>query len=416
MLPEEKKKPRPESLMMSYGYEPSWSEGSLKSPIFATSTFAFETAEEGKRFFEVAYGLDEAKPGEKQGLIYSRINNPDLEIVEDRLTLWEEAESAALFESGMAAISTSLLTYLRPGDVLVHSVPIYGGTDHLATHVLPEFGIEVVRFHAGESPEDIEARIAETGGQLRFILIETPANPTNDLIDIAECTELAKRHSTDRQVLVAVDNTFLGPLWQKPLDLGADLSIYSATKYLGGHSDLIAGAVVGSEAVVAPIRAMRTFLGTMAGPWVSWLLGRSLETLQIRMQRQAETAASVARFLVEHPKVQKVNYLGQLVSGSSQEDIFKRQCTGPGAMISFEVIGGEPEAFRLLNNLNLVKLAVSLGGTESLAEHPASMTHADVAPAEQKASGVTAGLVRLSVGVEHPEDLIADLAVALDAV
>ena len=409
----------PESLMMGYGYNPEWSEGSLKSPIFQTSTFAFKTAEEGKAFFEVAYGLREAEEGEGIGLIYSRLNNPDLEILEDRLSLWDGAESAAAFKSGMAAISTTLWAYLRPGDVLLYSRPIYGGTDHLVNFVLPEFEITPIAFDCTDDLQTIEARLSSEapGKRLGIILMETPANPTNDLIDISMAADIARRHSSpEHRVPVAVDNTFLGPVFQRPLDHGADIILYSATKFIGGHSDLIAGAALGSAEMMAPVRAMRTFLGTMVGPWTGWLLLRSLETLSLRMNRMAANAARVADFLKEHPKVTNLHYLGHLEPDHPQFDLFKRQCLGSGSMIAFEIPGGEPAAFRFLNSLQLVHLAVSLGGTESLAEHPASMTHADVDRADKDRLGVTEGLVRISIGVEHPDDLILDLGQALDAV
>jgi methionine-gamma-lyase len=408
------KRLHPESLMMSYGYLPEWSEGSIKSPIFQTSTFVFERAEDGKHFFEMALGKVQPEPGESMGLIYSRLNNPDIEIVEDRLTLWDGAEDAAVFKSGMAAISTTLLTYLRPGDLLLASEPIYGGTHHLVEEVLPEFGIEVVRFNAGHTAGDIEAMIAAADGTLRFLLIETPANPTNDLIDIALCAEIAAAHSTEeRRVPLAVDNTFLGPVFQRPLDHGADIVLYSATKYLGGHSDLIAGVALGSRDLIAPIRMYRTIFGTHTSPWTAWLLLRSLETLSLRMNRQAENAARVADFLSQHPGVQRVSYLGHLDAGHPQYDLYKRQCLGDGGMIAFEVSGGEAAAFRFLNALKLIKLAVSLGSTESLAEHPATMTHSEATPEELGKIGVTEGLIRLSIGIEHPDDLVLDISQAL---
>jgi methionine-gamma-lyase len=407
----------PASLMMSHGYRPEWSEGSLKCPIFQTSTFVFETAEDGKRFFEVAYGIREQGEGENLGLIYSRLNNPDLEILEDRLTLWEGAEKGLVFASGMAAIGTSLLTYLRPGDVVLHSSPLYGGTDHLLTRVLPEFGIEEVSWDLDMSEGDIEGALGAANGRLKMVYVETPANPTNCLFDIDMAARLAAEFSSpDRRVLVAVDNTFLGPLWQRPLDHGADLVLYSATKYLGGHSDLVAGACLGSREVLEPIAGMRTFLGTMADPQTGWMLMRSLETLKLRFTAQTENARSVAAALADHPKVTAVHYPGQLQAGSPQYDLYKRQCSGPGALISFEVAGGESAAFRFLNSLKLVKLAVSLGGTESLAEHPASMTHAGVDPEERVRHGITDGLVRLSVGVEEIRDLMSDILAALDSV
>ncbi len=407
----------PASLSMGYGYRPELSEGALKSPIFQTSTFAFRTAEDGKRFFQIATGQIEPDAGERPGLIYSRLNNPDLEILEDRLCLWEDAEMGLAFASGMAAIATTLLTYLRPGDVLLHSEPLYGGTTHLVNDVLPEFGVVSVAFDAFDTKETIEHKLRAAGAsRLRMILIETPANPTNDLIDMEMCAEVAAAHSSeDRSVLLAVDNTFLGPLWQHPLKHGADVVIYSATKYLGGHSDLIAGAVLGPARHLRPIAATRTYMGTMADPWTGWLLMRSLETLHLRMTRQTESAGKVARFLVEHPAVSRVRYLDLLEPDDPQADIYRRQCLGPGAMISFEVEGGEAGVFRFLNALRLIKLAVSLGSTESLAEHPASMTHCAVPLDEKVRTGVTDGLVRLSVGVEDADDLIADLTQALAA-
>lgn len=411
---DKRRKYRPESLMMSYGYKPELSEGAIKPPIFQTSTFVFETAEEGKAFFEVAYGLRERRKGEEQGLIYSRINNPDLEVLEDRLTLWDDAEACAVFESGMSAISTCLLEFLSPGDVLLFSNPLYGGTDHFIKHVLTRFGVDVVGFYPWEQHE-LQALVQRSGkaDRVRMIYVETPANPTNTLIDISACSRLARQLSApDREVLVAVDNTYMGPLWQHPLKQGAHLVLYSATKYIGGHSDVIAGACLGSKERIGRVKGLRTFLGSMAGPWTGWLLMRSLETLKPRMETQAHNAALVAAFLKRQAKVMHVHYLG-MIEDPEQQAIFHAQCLSAGAMLSFEVAGGEGAAFRFLNALQLVKLAVSLGSTESLAEHPATMTHAGVDPAEREKLGITSGLVRLSVGVEHPDDLIADLEQAL---
>jgi methionine-gamma-lyase len=408
----------PESLMMSYGYRPEWSEGALKSPIFQTSTFVFQNAEEGKSFFEVAYGLRERKPDENLGLIYSRFNNPDLEILEDRLSLWDKAESCAVFKSGMAAIASTLLTYLRPGDVLVHSEPLYGGTQYLIQKFLAQFGIRSRHFLAGTGGDSLEEAVNddEIADRLSMIFIETPANPTNMLVDIQHVVEKAKRLSGKRRVLVVVDNTFLGPLWQHPLSMGAHLVLYFLTKFVGGHSDLIAGAVLGSRELLTPIRTLRAFLGSMPGPWTGWLALRSLETLKLRMTSEMKNARYVADFLADHPKVDRVHYLGHLEEGTPQYDIYRKQCLGPGSMISFDIHGGEAEAFRFLNALQLIKLAVSKGGTESLAEHPATMTHADVDQEEKRSMGITPSMVRLSIGVEHPEDLIADIRQALDAV
>jgi len=413
------RKLRPESLMMSYGYDPRLSEGAVKCPIFQTSTFAFESAEAGKAFFELAYGLRPPEAGEEAGLIYSRLNNPDLEILERRLALWDEAESCAVFASGMAAITTSLLAFLTPGDVLIHSEPLYGGCDHFIKHFLPRLGVSPVGFPAGVPMADLAADLtARVGGRpVAAAIIETPANPTNCLVDIRGISDLAHGLAAPgRPAVVMVDNTFLGPVFQHPLQHGADLVIYSATKFIGGHSDVIAGAVLGSASAMLPVRTLRTFMGTMAGPWTGWLLLRSLETLKMRMTAAMKNARYVADFLADHPKVEAVHYLGHLAEDHPMYGLYRRQCVSAGSMISFEVRGGQPGAFRFLNGLQMVKLAVSLGGTESLAEHPGSMTHADVPPADQARMGMTAGLVRLSVGVEHYEDLIADLQSALEAV
>lgn len=410
---------RPESLMMSYGYKPELSEGAIKCPIFQTSTFVFKTAEEGKAFFEVAYGKREREANEDMGLIYSRLNNPDLEILENRLTLWDGAEDAAVFESGMSAISTVLMEFLKPGDLLLHSSPVYGGTDHFIHHILPKWGVEVMGFLPGESMEEIQARVEAAGmtNRVTMVYVETPANPTNHLIDIAMCRQLADRYSTEEQkCLVAVDNTYMGPLWSQPIKHGADLVVYSATKYIGGHSDVIAGAVLGSKDLMARVKGLRTFLGNMAGPWTGWLLMRSLETLKVRMEQQAANAKQVAEFLQDHPMVKKVYYLGFLEDQPEQEAIFRQQYSSSGAMLSFDIDGGEKEAFTFLNNLKLAKLAVSLGSTESLAQHPATMTHCDMAPETMEQLGITGSLIRLSVGVEHPDDLIFDLTQAFKAV
>ena len=407
---------RPETLMMGYGYDPQLSEGALKCPIFHTSTFVFESAEAGKAYFELAYGLRRPKPREESGLIYSRINNPDLQVLEERLCLWDEAESGLVFSSGMSAIATTLLTYLRPGDWVAHSQPVYGGTDYLLHKVLPQFGIRRMGFAAG-SREGLDHAVetAAAQGPLRMIFMETPANPTNALVDIAACAERARSVATsEARPLVVVDNTFLGPLWQHPLSSGADLVLYSLTKYIGGHSDVIAGAALGSEKVIGPVRGIRTILGTMTDPMTGWLVMRSLETLKLRMTSSMKNARYVAEFLRQHPKVRQVHYLGFLCEGTEQHDVYQRQCRAPGSTFSFEIEGGEAEAFRVLNALEVAKLAVSLGGTETLAEHPASMTHADVPVDERDRMGITDGLIRISVGIEHPEDIIADLAQALE--
>ena len=408
---------KPESLMMSYGYKPELSEGAIKCPIFQTSTFVFKSAEEGKAFFEVAYGHREKNEGEELGLIYSRINNPDLEILENRLTLWDEAEECAVFESGMAAITTVLLEFLKPGDLLLISNPVYGGSDHFIKKILPKFGISVAEFSVGQTKEEIIQLVENTGisNKLAMVYIETPANPTNDLIDIEESKEIAKYFSTsEKEIYLAVDNTYMGPIWQHPLKHGADLVLYSATKYIGGHSDVIAGACLGSKELMKRVKGLRTFLGNMASPNSGWLLLRSLETLKVRMDTQAINAEKVAAFLNTHPLVEKVYYIGNLSEkDGAQFNIKNKQCLSNGGMISFDVKGAEKDAFRFLNSLKLIKLAVSLGGTESLAEHPATMTHVDLDPALKNKLSITEKMVRLSIGVEFYEDIIYDIEQAL---
>lgn len=405
----------PESLMMGYGYKPEWSEGALKSPIFQTSTFTFTSAAEGKHFFELAYGLADPVEDEPMGLIYSRINNPDLEILEHRLTLWDDADQALVFASGMAAITTTIFSFVVPGSVFVHSAPLYGGTDHFVRHVLPRFNVDVVEWDHGMSADDVAAEIG--GRPLSGILLETPANPTNCLFSIPDARDLADRYRIDDDpVPVMVDNTFLGPMFQHPLKHGADIVIYSATKYIGGHSDLIAGAALGSEELINQVEEMRTILGTMATPQTGWLMMRSLETLSLRMTRQMENAKKIAAFLASHPKVDKIAYLGLLEPGDDGYDIYSEQCEGPGAMISIWIDGGEEEAFRFLDSLQLAHLAVSLGSTETLVQHPASMTHAGVDPEDKDRFEVNDALVRISIGVENPNDIIADVSNALDAI
>ena len=406
----------PETLMMGYGYDPHLSERSLKPPLFLTSTFVFRSAEDSKAFFELAYGLRQKRPNEEPGLIYSRINNPDLEMLEDRLAIWDKAEGSLVFASGMAAISTTLWAYARPGTAILHSDPIYGGTDFLLKKILPQFGVYPVAFNAegGVEAMQIAAEKAQKLGSVAAIYVETPANPTNGIVDIAAARVLAEHLATDsRRLPLIVDNTFLGPLYQTPLALGADIVVTSLTKYVGGHSDLIAGGCSGSEAMLQPIRGMRTILGTMCDPHTGWLLMRSLETLKVRMTASSQGAEQVANFLAAHPNVASVWYLGFLPKAHPDREVFERQCRGPGSTFSFEVKGGEAEAFSVLNRLKVIKLAVSLGGTETLASHPSTMTHSDITREEQMRLGITPALIRLSVGIEHPDDLIADLDQAL---
>ena len=409
----------PETQMMNYGYDPALSEGSVKPPVFLTSTFVFRTAEEGRDFFDVVSGRQELPPGESAGLVYSRFNHPNSEIVEDRLAVFEGAESCALFSSGMSAIATTLFAFVRPGDVVLHSQPLYGGTETLLTKTLLPFGIGAVGFEDGtdEAVVGAAAQKAMRQGRVSMILIETPANPTNGLVDIAlvrrAADEIGRRQG--HGPMLACDNTMLGPVFQRPLAHGADLSLYSLTKYVGGHSDLIAGAALGSRAVMRPVRLLRGAIGTQLDPHSCWMLGRSLETVSIRMERAERNAHVVAEFLRDHPKVTKVHYLPFNPSGSPAARVFAAQSTGAGSTFSFDISGGQAAAFRFLNALQIFKLAVSLGGTESLASLPASMTHSGVPVEVRERMGVLESTVRLSIGIEHPDDLVADLAQALAA-
>lgn len=389
---------------MGLGYDATSHLGSLKLPIYETSTFVFETAEEGKRFFELAYGDDpEADPG----YIYSRLDSPNLGPAEARLARWEEAEDALIFTSGMGAITSVLLTFLRPGSQVVYSSPVYGGTSTLMRGLLTQFGVDCVPFGEGDDPSPLV-----DAEDLAMVYVETPANPTNALFDIEASADLAHAHGAR----LVVDNTFLSPVWQKPITHGADLSLHSATKYLGGHSDLTAGAVCGSKDDIALLRRTRYEIGTTPSPSTGWLLTRSLETLRLRVERQTENATRIAEFLQGHPKVGVVRHLSLLEPGRQGHDIYKRQCLGPGAMISFEIDGGEAEVFRFLNAMSVVRLATSLGGTESLASHPWTMAPPTVPDEQKMAIGVTPGLVRLSVGIENVSDLIGDLDQALAVV
>jgi methionine-gamma-lyase len=412
----------PATLMMGYGFDPALSEGSLKPPIFLTSTFVFRNAAEGKRFFE---GITGKRPGggTAEGLVYSRFNTPNLEILEDRLTIWEGAESALAFSSGMSAITGLLLANANAGDVIVHSGPLYAATETIINKILARFGVRYVDFPAGASREELDQVMerakgiaSETGGKVSLIYLESPANPTNALVDVEAVAAARAAAFPGAEPPIAIDNTFLGPLWAKPLEQGADISVYSLTKYAGGHSDLVAGALVGKRALLDPIRMIRNTMGGACDSNTAWMLMRSLETLELRMSRAGENAVKVCEFLRHHPKVEKVGYLGFLEEGSSQADIYRRHCTGAGSTFSLYLKGGEAEAFRFLDALQIAHLAVSLGGTETLASAPAAMTHLSV-PEERKAAlGITPNLIRISIGVENADDLIADFAHALDQV
>jgi len=409
------RKLKPSTMMMGHGYDPMLSEGSLKPPIFLTSTFVFPNAAAGKRHFE---GVTGKRPGGADGLVYSRFNGPNQEILEDRLGIWEGAEDALAFSSGMSAIATLFLSMVKPGDTIVHSGPLYAATETLIARILGRFGVHWLDFPAGATREEIDAVLSKAAsGNVALIYLESPANPTNALVDVEAVA--ASRDAIFKGASkppIAIDNTFLGPLWAQPLKQGADIVVYSLTKYAGGHSDLVAGGVLGSKEHINTIRLMRNTIGTICDPNTAWMLLRSLETLELRMSRAGENAAKVCAFLRNHPKVEHVGYLGFLEEGSRQADIYNRHCTGAGSTFSLYLKGGEKEAFAFLDSLKIAKLAVSLGGTETLASHPAGMTHLSVPDARKQALGITDNLVRISIGVEDADDLIADFEEALKAV
>lgn len=396
----------PETESVSGGWSPERGQGSIKAPLFQTSTFVFESSAAAERLFDVTYGGAALEEGEDPGFIYTRLDHPNLVAVEQKLAAWDEADEALVFSSGTSAIFTTLLAVLQPGDLILHGAPIYGGTNTILRSVLEPLGFAVESFGPDATAEEIEALVG--GRSLGVVYVETPANPTNDVFDIAMAAGVAR----DRDALTIIDNTFLGPFAQKPLAHGADLVVYSATKYLGGHSDLVAGVVTGGEDLVGDIKTLRYQIGTTADPHSAWLLSRSMETYSLRVERQTQNARAVAEFLNEHPKVARVAYLG-FEEGSNP---LAHQWDSPGAMIAFEVVGGREEAFRFLDAMDLVVLTTSLGGTETIACHPWTTTHSNVDPETRKRVGITEGLIRLSVGVEAVDDIVSDLSQALQRV
>lgn len=407
----------PETQMMSYGYDPFLSEGAVKPPVFLTSTFAFRSAEDGAAFFDVVAGRKPPPQDSGAGLVYSRFNHPNLEIVEDRLALLDGAEAAIVTASGMAAIAAVLLAFLRPGEQVVHSTPLYGGTETLIRRILPEWQVGGQPFVDGLSrtamADALEAAAAR--GRVGLFYVETPANPTNALVDLAAVRALlddfAARHGY--RPVSACDNTMLGPIFQHPIRDGIDLSIYSLTKYVGGHSDLVAGGVTGRADLIGRLRLLRGAFGSQLDPHSSWMIARSMETLVLRMRRAAATASRVSHWLATNP-VRPVRVLHpQLIADAAYQGVYRRQCSGAGSTFSIVLDGGREAAFRFVNGLALFKSAVSLGGTESLVCHPASTTHSGVPAEVREQVGVGEGLVRMSIGLEHEDDLIADLAQAL---
>ncbi len=407
---------RPTTKVLTQGFDPSLSVGSARPAVFRSSTYVFPTPEAAERAFNVASGRVKMAEGETTDLIYSRFNHPNAEILEDQIVNLEAGASAALaFNCGMAAIMTSLFTLLRPGQSVVYTVPIYGGTQHFIQDHLSKWGIGGVPVLAGRG-DLLEAAIRSTPN-LGLVLVETPANPTLIMTDLRQvCDNVAalKIPAGEARPLVMVDNTLLGPAFQHPLTLGADLVVYSGTKYLSGFSDMLAGIVLGADPnVVARIRPTRGLFGTILQPDECWMLGGRLPTVGLRMNRASKNAQRIAEQLNGHPKIKRTIY-PTLLTDPEQKRIFEAQCDYPGAMFSIELNGGKPAAFEFLRHVQIARNAVSLGGVESLACHPKTTTHSGFTEQEFAQAGITDGLVRVSVGIEHWRDLLTDFEHALD--
>ena len=402
---------RPATSVLTRGFDPRLSVGCARPAVFRSSTYVFSSPEAAERAFTIALGRARPSPGESVDLIYSRLSHPNAEILEDQVVPLEKgAETAAVFNSGMAAISTLFLTTCRPGSAFVYTVPLYGGTQHLVHQLLEPLGIRGVPVAAGDTP-GLRAAIAGTPG-LRLVFVETPANPTLTMSDIGAAAEAAA--ALPERPLVAVDNTFLGPAFQHPLELGADLAVYSATKYLGGFSDMLGGLILGRDPeLVAQLRGTRAILGNILQPDECWLLDGRLPTVGLRMNRQSKNAQRIAEALKDHPKLRRVIY-PSLFTDPGQIRIRDAQCSYPGGIFSIQLEGGKRAAFEFLRRLRIAKNAVSLGGVETLVCHPATTTHSEMSDEELSRYGVTDDLVRISVGIEHWRDLLAEFLSALD--
>jgi cystathionine gamma-synthase/methionine-gamma-lyase len=410
---------RPETLAVAFGYDPEMGMGSVKPPIFMTSTFVYPSAQHAKNVHEAYFDGTGPLVGETNH-IYSRLGHPGLDFLEKRLAAIDGAEEAVAYSSGMAAHSSIALAYVRPGDSVLHGRPIYGGVDMLYNSIMPQFGSHVAAYTDGTDENDVRkaADEAMAKGPLKLIIAETPANPTAAVVDLDLMVRIADEVGAKQghRPLVVVDNTLLGPFAQRPIEHGVDLCMTSLTKYCGGHSDLLAGGVSGRKELIDYLRMQRTTWGNHLDPYTSWLVLRSLESVAVRTERAMDNARGVAEFLRDHPKVAGVTYLGFLEPGTVRRAVYDRQCKAAGSTFSFHLHGGEAEAFRMLDQLKLLKVAVSLGGSETLICHSASTTHYAVAPAQRLAGGITDGTIRLSVGLEHVDDLIGDLRQALEAV
>jgi methionine-gamma-lyase len=403
---------RPPTAVLTRGFDPRLSVGSARPAVFRSSTYVFSSPEAAERAFAIALGRSRPAEGENVELIYSRLSHPNAEILEDQIAPLEPgAEAAAVFNSGLAAISTALLALCPPGSHFVYTTPLYGGTQHLIHQLLEPFGIAGVPVPAGDAAA-LRRAIAETN-DLRLVLIETPANPTLRMTDIADAASAA--HALSCPALVAVDNTFLGPTFQHPLTLGADLALYSATKYLSGFSDMLAGVVLGRDAeLIGQLRGTRALLGNILQPDECWMLDGRLPTVELRMTRQSKNAQRIAESLASHPAIERF-YYPTLLKDPEQIRIRDAQCRFPGAIFAFEVRGGKAAAFDFLRRVTIAHNAVSLGGVETLTCHPATTTHSELSPEERARASVSDALVRVSVGIEDWRDLLRDFRQALDA-
>lgn len=403
---------RPPTAVLTRGFDPRLSVGSARPAVFRSSTYVFSSPESAERAFSIALGRTHAVEGESVDLIYARLSHPNAEILEDQIVPLETgAAAAAVFNSGMAAISTLFLTFCPPGSSFIYTTPVYGGTHHLIHQVLDPFGVCGIPVLAGDTSALAQA-VAEAKN-LRLIFVETPANPTLKMTDLAAAAAAARSHSNTP--LVAVDNTFMGPTFQHPIALDADLVVYSATKFLSGLSDLLAGVVIGKDPeVIANLRGMRAILGNILQADECWLLNGRLPTVSLRMNRQSKSAQRIAEALAPHPKIKKMHY-PTLFDDPEQIRIRNAQCRFPGSLFSFELAGGKRAAFDFLRRLRITHDAVSLGGVESLACHPATTTHSEMSEDDMRVAGISDALVRVSVGVEDTRDLLHDFRTALDA-
>ena len=381
------------------GYQSSENQGSLNPPIYMTSTFCFDTVEQGAARFS----------GEESGHFYSRISNPTQAVLETRLADLEDGEAALATASGMGAISATFWTIVSPGDHVLVDKTVYGCTFSFMEHGLKKFGIEVTYVDFTKHDEINAALQSNT----RVVYFESPVNPSMRILDIHQISLLVKDYSND--IHIVVDNTYCTPALQRPLTMGADIVVHSATKYLGGHGDLIAGAVVGQTNMIENIRlyGLKDMTGAVISPINVFLVLRGIKTLQLRMERHCQNAQIIAEMLEAHSAVDSIYYPG--LPSDSGHQLAKRQMDGFGGMIAFELKAGFRGAVKTLNALQLIKRAVSLGDTETLIQHPASMTHSTYTPEQQEIHGITQGLIRISVGLECVDDILADLNQALDA-